>query len=61
MLLKAAFLVLAVWLVGVFAADDAGSLVHILLLVGLLMLLLGALNAPDAAAREGAGPPPDTR
>ena len=61
MLLKAAFLVLAVWLVGVLVPNDAGSLVHVLLLVGLMMLLLGALKARDAAARHDAGSPPDRR
>ena len=49
MLLKAAFVVLTVWLVGVLGLYEAGSVVHVLLLVGLLMLLLGALKARDAA------------
>ena len=61
MLLKAAFLLLAVWLLGVLVPNDAGSLVHILLLAGLMMLLLGALRARDAAARHGAGSSHDNR
>jgi hypothetical protein len=56
MLLKAAVLMLAVWLVGVAGLYDAGSLIHVLLLVGLMLLLLGALKARDRAAREN-GPP----
>ncbi len=54
MLLKAALLVLAVWLAGVLGLYDAGNLVHVLLLVGLMMLLLGALKARDAAVHPGA-------
>ena len=52
MLLKAALLVLVVWLVGALGLYEAGSLVHALLLVGLMMLLLGALKARDAAKRQ---------
>ena len=52
MLLKAAFVVLAVWLVGVLGPYEPGSLVHVLLLLGLMMLLLGALKARDAAVRR---------
>ena len=36
------------WLLGVVDVDDGGTLVHVLLLV----LLLGALKARDAATRE---------
>ena len=61
MLLKAALLVLAAWLVGVLALDQAGQLVHVLLLVGLMMLLLGVLKARDAAARHDAGSSPGKR
>ena len=52
MLLKAACVVLAVWLVGVLGLYEAGSLVHVLLLVGLMMLLLGALKARDATVHR---------
>ena len=52
MLLKAALLILAVWLVGALGLYEAGTLVHGLLLVGLMLLLLGALKARDAAKRQ---------
>lgn len=52
MLLKAALLLLIVWLLGVVGVYDDGTLVHVLLLVGLMLLLLGALKARDAATRE---------
>jgi hypothetical protein len=61
MLLKAALLVLAVWLVGVVGLYEAGSLVHILLLAGLMMLLLGALKAREAATRRDSSSGPDRR
>jgi hypothetical protein len=48
-LLKTALLVLAVWLVGALALNGDGNLVHALLLVGLMLLLIGALKARDAA------------
>lgn len=51
-LLKVALLLLAVWLVGALGLYEAGSLVHALLLVGLLMLLLGGLKARDAMRRQ---------
>lgn len=53
MLLKAALVLLVVWLVGVLGPYDVGQLVHVLLLVGLMLVLLGFLKA-----REGATPPP---
>ena len=49
MLLKAAFLLLIVWLLGIVGVYDVGSLVHVLVLVGLMLLLLGMLKARDAA------------
>jgi hypothetical protein len=61
MLLKAALLVLAIWLAGVLGPYDAGPLVHVLLLVGLMMLLLGALKARDAATLDDARSSPDKR
>ena len=61
MLLKAALLVLAVWLVGALGVYEAGDLVHALLLVGLMMLLLGALKARDAAKRHSTDPRPDAQ
>lgn len=50
MLLKAALALLVAWLLGVVGIYDAGSLVHVLLLVGLMLLLLGVLKGRDAAA-----------
>ncbi len=54
MLLKAALILLAVWLVGVFGLYEIGEFVHIFLLAGLLLLLLGALKARDGASPRGA-------
>ena len=52
LLLKAALLLLLVWLLGVVGAYDVGSLVHVPLLVGLMLLLLAFLKAHDAAASD---------
>ena len=49
MLLKIGMVLLAVWLVGVLGIYKAGDLVHVLLLIGLMLLLLGSLRARDAA------------
>jgi uncharacterized membrane protein len=48
-LLKAALLLLIAWLLGIVGVYSVGSLVHVLLLVGLMLLLLGMLKARDAA------------
>ena len=61
MLLKTALVVLFVWLAGVLGVYDAGTLVHVFLLVGLMLFLLGALKAREAAMHPGSGSPPDTR
>jgi hypothetical protein len=53
MLLKIAFVLLIVWLLGVLGLYRIGDLVHVLLLVGLMLFLLGALKARDAAAARG--------
>jgi hypothetical protein len=50
MLLKSSFVLLFAWLVGVLGLFSIGDLVHVLLLVGLMLGLLGALKARDAAA-----------
>ena len=52
MLLKVALLVLLAWLLGVVGIYNDGSLIHILLLVGLMLLLLGVLKARDSAAKN---------
>lgn len=49
MLLKIALVLLAVWLVGVLGVYDIGDAVHIFLLVGGMLFLLGFLKARDAA------------
>jgi len=53
MLLKIAFVLLFAWLLGVLGLYRIGDLVHVLLLVGLMLLLLGALKARDAALARG--------
>jgi hypothetical protein len=60
MLLKIALLLLVGWLLGVLGLYDIGDAVHVLLLVGGMLLLLGALKARDAAAAasRGANVPP---
>ena len=55
MLLKIAMVLLAAWLLGVVGVYSVGDRVHVLLLVGLMLLLLGIVRARDAAlaaARE---------
>lgn len=49
MLLKFALVLMAVWLVGVLGAYDIGDAVHIFLLAGGMLLLLGFVRARDAA------------
>jgi hypothetical protein len=55
MVLKIAFVLLLAWLVGVIGLYDIGDLVHVFLLVGLMLLLLGSLRARDAAAAAARG------
>jgi hypothetical protein len=50
MLLKITFVLLIAWLLGVLGLYRMGELVDVLLLVGLMLLLLGALKARGAAA-----------
>jgi hypothetical protein len=53
MLVKVGFVLLVAWLVGLLGVYDVGALVHVPLLVGLMLLMLGALKAREAAvARE---------
>jgi len=54
MLFKIALLLLFVWLLGVLGVYDVGTLVHVPLLVGPMLLLLAFLKARDAA--QGRGP-----
>jgi hypothetical protein len=53
MLLKIAFVLLIPWLLGVLGLYRIGDLVHVLLLGGLWLFLLGALKARDAAVARG--------
>jgi hypothetical protein len=55
MVLKIAFVLLIAWVLGVLGLYRIGDLVHVLLLVGLMLFLLGALKARDAAAARGTG------
>ena len=61
MFVKVALLLLGAWLLGVAGVYNAGTFVHVLLLVGLMLLLLGVLKARDAAARPPAGSASDDR
>ncbi len=49
MLLKLALVLLGAWFIGVIGVYELGRLVHILLLVGLMLLLLGLLKARETA------------
>jgi hypothetical protein len=60
-LLKIALLLLGAWLLGVVGVYNAGTFVHVLLLVGLMLLLLAMLKARDAAARPPTRSPSDHR
>ena len=53
MLVKIAFVLLGAWLVGVVGPFETGTPVHLLLLVGLMLLLLGGVKARDAARTVG--------
>ena len=55
MFLKIGFVLLIAWLLGVLGLYRIGELVHVLLLVGLMLLLMGALKDRDAAAARGGG------
>jgi hypothetical protein len=51
MLIKVGLGLLAVWLLGLVGVYRIDDLVHVFLLVGLMLLLLGFLRARDAAMR----------
>ena len=51
MLFKLAFVLLILWLLGAVGLYQAGQLVHVLLLVGLMLLLMAFVRARDAALR----------
>jgi hypothetical protein len=59
MVLKFALILLVTWFIGVLGVYD-GDLIHVLLLVGLMLLLLGFLKAREAAlANRDVDRPPD--
>ncbi len=51
MLFTVGLVLLAAWLLGVVGVYRIGELIHVFLLVGLMLLLLGSLRARDAAVR----------
>jgi hypothetical protein len=61
MLLTIALVLLAVWLIGILGIYDIGDAVHMFLLVGGLLLLLGVLKARDAAIAAGRSDEPSGR
>jgi len=52
MLFKLALVLLVLWVLGLFGVYQIGDIFHGFLLVGLTLLLLGFLQARDAAARR---------
>jgi hypothetical protein len=52
-LLKTAFVLVIAWLLGVVGPSRIGDVVHVLLLAGLLLLLLAALEARDGPLARG--------
>jgi hypothetical protein len=56
MLLMIALGLLALWVVGIAGVYDIGDAVHVFLLVGLMLFLLGFLKARDAAATASRRP-----
>lgn len=62
MLIVVGLVTLGAWVLGLFQRHRFGDIVHVLLLVGLMLLLLGGLNARDAALRRNkADSQPDRR
>jgi hypothetical protein len=58
MLFKIAVVLLIVWLCGVLGLYQAGEIVHVLLLVGMLLMLMAFLKARDAAIDAARREPP---
>jgi hypothetical protein len=58
MLLILALVLLAVWAIAGLLPHDFGSLVHVLLLVGLMLLLLAVTKGRDEALHPRGGRPP---
>ena len=56
MLIKGSIALLIIWLLGIFGVYRVGNLVHVFLLIGLMLLLVGVLKArDDALRRTGSG------
>ena len=51
MLLKIGLVVLVAWVLGIVGVYRLGQNVHVFLLVGLMLVLLGFLRARDAAGK----------
>jgi hypothetical protein len=58
MLMILALVLLAVWAIAGLLPHDFGSLVHVLLLVGLMLLLLAFTKGRDEALHPRGGRPP---
>ena len=52
MLFKTSLVLLALWLFGVVGPVNAGGFVHLLLLIGLMLGLVGVLRAIEARREE---------
>ena len=61
MLFKTAIVLLVTWLIGVLFASGVGDTVHVLLLVGLALLLLGFIRAREEAIRREIKSHPNTK
>jgi hypothetical protein len=58
MLLILGLVLLAAWAIGTFLSHGFGSLIHILLLVGLMLLLLAVAKGREEAIHPRNGEPP---
>ena len=60
MIFAIGLILLAVWLLGLIGVYRIGDLFHGFLLLGLMLLLLGSLQARDVAERAAVGDPKKT-
>ena len=60
MIFAIGLILLAVWLLGLVGVYHIGDLFHGFLLLGLMLLLLGSLQARDAAQRAAVADPKKT-
>ena len=61
MLIKLALVLLVTWLASVLFFSSVGDAIHVLLLVGLALLLLGFLRAREEAMRRALGSNPEKK